>query len=92
MNGEVRDREKVEIIIDRKEGIKKALKMAKRGDSLVLVGKGHEDYQIKKDRKFHFSDKETVLELLKMSTVGSPPSAAEKPEDTNVSLRKQFLC
>ncbi|MFQ6002439.1 MAG: UDP-N-acetylmuramoyl-L-alanyl-D-glutamate--2,6-diaminopimelate ligase [Candidatus Zixiibacteriota bacterium] len=68
----VKNKEKVEIIIDRKEGIKKALNMVKRGDSLVLAGKGHENYQIKKDRKFHFSDKETVLELLEQSAVGSP--------------------
>jgi len=77
--GGVENKEKVEIIIDRKEGIKKALKMAKRGDTLVLVGKGHEDYQIKKDQKFHFSDKETVLELLQMSAVHRPLSAAERP-------------
>jgi UDP-N-acetylmuramoyl-L-alanyl-D-glutamate--2,6-diaminopimelate ligase len=77
--GGIENKEKVEIIIDRKEGIKKALKMAKRGDTLVLVGKGHEDYQIKKDQKFHFSDKETVLELLQMSAVHRPLSAAERP-------------
>jgi len=67
----IKSKEKVEIIIDRKEGIKKALSMAKKGDSLVLAGKGHEDYQIKKGRKTHFSDKETVLELLRQSSVGT---------------------
>jgi UDP-N-acetylmuramoyl-L-alanyl-D-glutamate--2,6-diaminopimelate ligase len=77
--GGIENKEKVEIIMDRKEGIKKALKMAKRGDTLVLVGKGHEDYQIKKDQKFHFSDKETVLELLSMPAVHHPLSAAERP-------------
>jgi UDP-N-acetylmuramoyl-L-alanyl-D-glutamate--2,6-diaminopimelate ligase len=92
----VENKEKVEIIIDRKEGIEKALKSAKRGDSLVLAGKGHEDYQIKKERKIHFSDKETVLELLKMSAVGSPStslrtspsSAIEKSGNKDVTLRK----
>jgi UDP-N-acetylmuramoyl-L-alanyl-D-glutamate--2,6-diaminopimelate ligase len=88
----VENKEKVEIIIDRKEGIRKALNMAKRGDTLVLVGKGHEDYQIKKDQKFHFSDKETVLELLQTSAVCSPPSAAKSPKDANVTLRNRFLC
>ena len=71
----VKNKEKVEIIIDRKEGIRKALNIAEKGDSLVLAGKGHENYQIKKDRKFHFSDKETVLELLGQSAVGSQQSA-----------------
>ena len=67
----VKNKEKVEIIIDRKEGIRKVLNMAKRGDSLVLAGKGHENYQIKKERKIHFSDKETVLELLRSSADAS---------------------
>jgi UDP-N-acetylmuramoyl-L-alanyl-D-glutamate--2,6-diaminopimelate ligase len=69
----IKNKKKVEVIVDRKEGIKEALKLAKRGDTLVLVGKGHEDYQIKKGKKFHFSDKETVLELLKTSAVDRPP-------------------
>jgi UDP-N-acetylmuramoyl-L-alanyl-D-glutamate--2,6-diaminopimelate ligase len=72
----VKNKEKVEIIVDRKEGIKKALSMAKTGDSLVLAGKGHEDYQEKKGRKFHFSDRETVLELLREPAVGSRRPAA----------------
>lgn len=74
----IKDKDKVEIIIDRKEGIKKALSLAKKGDSLVLAGKGHENYQIKKDKIFHFSDKETVLELLRTSAVSRPPSAVER--------------
>jgi len=82
----VKNKDKVEIIIDRREGIRKALKIAKRGDSLVLAGKGHENYQIKKGRKFRFSDRETVLELLKKSAVGSPQSA-EGSRSTNATLR-----
>ncbi|MFH1336794.1 MAG: UDP-N-acetylmuramoyl-L-alanyl-D-glutamate--2,6-diaminopimelate ligase [Candidatus Zixiibacteriota bacterium] len=58
------DKSKVEVIIDRKEGIKKALETARPGDTLILAGKGHEDYQIIGDKKLHFSDKETALELL----------------------------
>lgn len=64
----VEDKAKVQIIIDRAEGIKKALKAARAGDTLVLAGKGHEDYQIIGDKKIHFSDKETVLELLNDAT------------------------
>jgi len=60
----IEDKRKVEIIIDRKEGIRRALELAKPGDTLILAGKGHEDYQIIGDKKIHFSDKETVLELL----------------------------
>lgn len=60
----IEEKNKVEIIIDRKEGIKRALEVARPGDTLVLAGKGHEEYQIKGDKKTHFSDKETILELL----------------------------
>ena len=60
----IEDKSKVEVIIDRKEGIRRALELARPGDTLILAGKGHEDYQIIGDKKIHFSDKETVLELL----------------------------
>ena len=60
----IEDKNKVEVIIDRKEGIKKALQDARPGDTLILAGKGHEDYQIVGDKKIHFSDKETALEFL----------------------------
>ncbi|MGB8658372.1 MAG: UDP-N-acetylmuramoyl-L-alanyl-D-glutamate--2,6-diaminopimelate ligase [Candidatus Zixiibacteriota bacterium] len=60
----IQKKTKVEIILDRKESIRRALEVARPGDTLVLAGKGHEDYQIIGDKKIHFSDKETVLELL----------------------------
>jgi UDP-N-acetylmuramoyl-L-alanyl-D-glutamate--2,6-diaminopimelate ligase len=65
----IEEKSKVQIIIDRKQGIKKALEIARAGDTLVLAGKGHEDYQIIGDKKIHFSDRETVLELLNASAV-----------------------
>lgn len=51
-------------IPDRKKAIKKALSLAKPGDAVVIAGKGHEDYQIFKDRVIHFSDHEVVEEVL----------------------------
>jgi UDP-N-acetylmuramoyl-L-alanyl-D-glutamate--2,6-diaminopimelate ligase len=62
------DKNKVEIIIDRKEGIRRAMETAKSGDTLILAGKGHEEYQIIGNRKIHFSDKETALELLSVKS------------------------
>ena len=62
------NKNKVEIIIDRKEGIRKAIETAKSGDTLILTGKGHEEYQIIGNRKIHFSDKETALELLSVTS------------------------
>ena len=46
---------------DRAEAIKFALSIARADDMVVIAGKGHEDYMIVKDTKFHFSDKEEVL-------------------------------
>ena len=63
------DRSKVRVIIDRREGIKQALETAREGDTLVLAGKGHEEYQIIGRDKVHFSDRETLLELLPGSAV-----------------------
>ncbi len=54
-----------EVIPDRKEAIARALAIGQRGDYILVAGKGHEDYQIIKDRIIHFSDAEVILELLK---------------------------
>lgn len=51
-------------VIDREEAIISALRLAQTEDSILIAGKGHEDYQIIKDKKIHFSDKEVVLKTL----------------------------
>jgi len=53
-----------EVEPDRKEAIRRALSIAKPGDFVLIAGKGHEDYQIFKDRTIHFDDAQTALELL----------------------------
>jgi UDP-N-acetylmuramoyl-L-alanyl-D-glutamate--2,6-diaminopimelate ligase len=45
------------IIIDRREAIEEALTTAEAGDIVVIAGKGHETYQIFKDRTIGFDDK-----------------------------------
>lgn len=52
------------IELDRKKAIKKGIKLLNNNDILLILGKGHEDYQIIKDQKIHFNDKETVLEII----------------------------
>lgn len=47
-------------IEDRKEAILLALGQAKQGDVILIAGKGHENYQILKDRIIHFDDCEIV--------------------------------
>ena len=54
-----------EIEPDRKKAIVRALATANKGDIVLIAGKGHEDYQIFKDRTIHFSDIETVTDVLR---------------------------
>lgn len=51
-------------IEDRKEAIAYCITNAKPGDMIVLLGKGHEDYQEIKGVKYHFDEREAVAEIL----------------------------
>ena len=53
---------KVISIVDRREAIRTACMMAKKGDVVLIAGKGHEDYQEIKGVKHHFDDHEVVRE------------------------------
>ncbi|TCW36104.1 UDP-N-acetylmuramoylalanyl-D-glutamate--2,6-diaminopimelate ligase [Thermohydrogenium kirishiense] len=52
------------IIENRKEAIKYALSIAKDNDIVILAGKGHETYQVLKDRVIDFDEREIVKEIL----------------------------
>ena len=54
---------KVLSIVDRKEAIRTACMMAKKGDVILVAGKGHEDYQEIKGVKHHFDDKEILRNI-----------------------------
>jgi len=56
--------EKIIIEFDRAKAISRLVRSAKTGDVVLIAGKGHEDYQIIGDRRFHFSDREQVVEIL----------------------------
>jgi UDP-N-acetylmuramyl-tripeptide synthetase len=47
-----------EIIPDRKKAIEQAITLAKNDDAVLILGKGHETYQILKDKTIHFDDRE----------------------------------
>ncbi len=53
-----------EIIENRYEAIKKAISIYRKGDILIIAGKGHEDYQIIGTVKSHFDDRETAREII----------------------------
>lgn len=53
-----------EKITDRKKAIFKAIKIAKKGDSVIIAGKGHENYEIFADKTIHFDDAEVAKEAL----------------------------
>ena len=54
-----------EIIENRRDAIKRAIEIAGLGDVIVIAGKGHEDYQILKDKTIHFDEREVVSEIIK---------------------------
>lgn len=53
-----------ELEIDRAKAIKKAINLAQTGDLILIAGKGHETYQIFKDRAIHFDDREVARQAL----------------------------
>lgn len=52
--------------VDRKKAIFRAVELAGEGDMVVIAGKGHETYQIFKDKTVHFDDEETAREAIKV--------------------------
>ena len=51
-------------IPDRREAIRWCLDNAQDGDIIVLAGKGHEDYQEIKGKKYPFDERVVIRELL----------------------------
>ncbi len=54
-----------EVIYDRKEAIKKGVEILKNEDILLILGKGHEDYQIIGHTKYHLDDAEEVKKYIR---------------------------
>lgn len=51
-------------ICDRTEAIEYAMRNAKENDIIILAGKGHETYQILKDKTIHYDEREIVRDIL----------------------------
>jgi UDP-N-acetylmuramoyl-L-alanyl-D-glutamate--2,6-diaminopimelate ligase len=50
---------------DRAEAIREAVAMAKEGDTVLVAGKGHEDYQEIQGVRYTFSDKDVLRKAIK---------------------------
>lgn len=53
------------VILNRKEAIRYALSILNKNDILLVLGKGHEDYMLIKNKKIKYSDKDVLLEYFK---------------------------
>ncbi len=49
---------------EREKAIRIAIEQARPGDVVILAGKGHENYQVLKDRTIHFDDREVARDVL----------------------------
>ncbi|MDD6650586.1 MAG: UDP-N-acetylmuramoyl-L-alanyl-D-glutamate--2,6-diaminopimelate ligase [Eggerthellales bacterium] len=56
--------DRYEVHVDRREGIAAAIAVAKPGDSILIAGKGHEDYQLVGDQVLSFDDVKVAEEEL----------------------------
>ncbi len=67
--------------VDRHAAIRKALEEAREGDTVVLAGKGHESYQVLKDRTIPFDDREVARDVLLDLGFGfgAPPGEDSNP-------------
>lgn len=61
----IKNHPSVQVEINRKEAIKKAMEMANENSVVLVLGKGDEATQIIYDKKFPFSDKEEILKHIK---------------------------
>jgi UDP-N-acetylmuramoyl-L-alanyl-D-glutamate--2,6-diaminopimelate ligase len=64
INGSRSEGKDYELIPDRRSAIRRAVEMAETGDMVVIAGKGHENYQIIKNKRIHFDDRETARKII----------------------------
>lgn len=55
---------KIVTIVNRTDAIRYAMNEAKKGDVVLLAGKGHETYQILGSGKIHYDEREVVAKIL----------------------------
>ena len=58
------------LLPDRREAISRAIETAEPGDVVVLAGKGHENYQVLRERSVPFDDRQVAREVLSRLAAG----------------------
>ena len=56
--------ENYEVIIDREKAIERGISLLEENDILLVLGKGHEEFIIMKDKKIPFNDKECIKKII----------------------------
>ncbi|OGJ85707.1 MAG: UDP-N-acetylmuramoyl-L-alanyl-D-glutamate--2,6-diaminopimelate ligase [Candidatus Raymondbacteria bacterium RifOxyA12_full_50_37] len=67
----MKNRDAYTVIEDRAQAIAAAIARASSHDTVVIAGKGHEDYQILGETKIHFDDREAAREVLRKVNHGA---------------------
>lgn len=62
----IKDKSNTLLVEDRYDAVKKAIDIALPYDTIILAGKGHEEYFEKKGKKYFYNDKNTLEELLQV--------------------------
>jgi UDP-N-acetylmuramyl-tripeptide synthetase len=57
---------------DRRRAIERGIALARPGDVVVIAGKGHETYQILRDRTIEFDDRQVAREILRKRKGAAP--------------------
>jgi len=74
----IKKKEKVRIFKERRRAIEVAIFSASKDDAILICGKGHEDEQYGKNGKIHFSDIDTVCEILRKNKVFTSKEKGKK--------------
>ncbi len=68
-----------EVIEDRRAAIGRAIDLAQDGDSILIAGKGHEDYQIIGDRTIAFDDRQVARRFLEEKSTAAAQASEPAP-------------
>ncbi len=79
---------KTKEIADRRQGIEEGLKIARKGDSVLITGMGHQQYRVVGKEKLPWDDREVVRELLK-ENIDSKKTSEEKSKANKESKKEK---